>query len=30
MQQALDIARLSGEDIPVGAVMVKDDKILAC
>ena len=30
MQKALEIAQLSGEDIPVGAVLVKDDKILAC
>ena len=30
MQKALDTARLSGEDIPVGAVIVKDGNILAC
>lgn len=30
MQKALEIAQLSGEDIPVGAVLVKDDEILAC
>lgn len=29
MQEALNIAKLSGKDIPVGAVIVKDDKIIA-
>ena len=29
MTKAIDVARLSGEDIPVGAVVVKDNKILA-
>lgn len=30
MQKALEIAHLSGDDIPVGAVIVKDGKILSC
>ncbi len=29
MQKALDIAKTSGKDIPIGAVIVKDDKIIA-
>lgn len=29
MQKALDIAKSSGKDIPIGAVIVKDDKIIA-
>ncbi len=29
MQKALDIAKSSGKDIPIGAVIVKNDKIIA-
>ena len=29
MQQAIEIAQKSGADVPVGAIIVKDDKIIA-
>ena len=29
MQQAIDIASLSNDDLPIGAVIVKEDKIIA-
>lgn len=30
MQKALEMARLSGDDIPVGAVIVKNGEVISC